>query len=137
MFVFLSMSIYRAVEISTHCFRTENMCMMNITFRMILTTKYSPCVGDWLDLTAALEMAVRRNVRAFWPREEPVPVSVTLHGSQLCAILQIELETWFSVAVIVVCSKIYVNIYVLRLPQESICAYWFPRPIIYTFIWLD
>jgi hypothetical protein len=92
------------------------MCVVNLIFRMILTMKYSPCVGDCLDLIAALDVAVR-------PRAETVAESVTLRGSQLCAILHIELETWFSVAVIVVvCSKIYVNINVLRLPQESICT---------------
>jgi hypothetical protein len=85
-----------------------------------------------LDLIAALDVAVKRNVRVFWQRAQTVVESVTLHGSVMCNVIYmyIQLETWFSVVVIVVvCSTIYANINVVKLPKESICAYWWLRAI--------
>jgi hypothetical protein len=56
------MSIYRTVEIKIHCCRSEYMCMLNLTFPTIFSTKFSSCVRDCLDLIVALDVAVKRNV---------------------------------------------------------------------------
>jgi hypothetical protein len=45
---------------------SEYISVVNLTFPIIITTKCSVCVGDWLDPITE----VKKNVKPFWPRAE-------------------------------------------------------------------
>jgi hypothetical protein len=61
-------------------------------------------------------------------RELKLSPSPLFYKAQLC-MLYIQHKPLFSVVVIVVCSTIYAIIDIVRLPQKSVCAYWWFRAI--------